>query len=737
MATITSTTSGNSSAGSTWVGGVAPGDNDAVVVAAGHTVLFDQDTSGFANGFAGVTIQGGVTPGMLVFKYSADGTYYLKIKTGTTISGTLSTNKGRLLANSDGVWGNTGALPYGRKAIIALAGTAQIAGTNLDIALYGTQPTIYSTRVYGTKYTVSSVNTGTDTLTTSSAHGWSANTPVCVKSSGTLPSPLEEDVPYYVSSPSGSDLKLAYVSNGIAIDLTTSGSGTIEIYSGHTNTLTPTVNVLDDVTGDSTWVTTTGYNSVILSDNLANASTDHQALTLSSIASGTITLSSNVDSTQYPNARIYLISRNVQILSGVTGTSIAISSVSNSVFQCEVRTTSGSIGGYAFSGGSSNTLSGTVARFTHAVSSGTSYTMSGIVAGCSYATNGGTGHTFSGISASNDTAISSQATTMSGTVYGSTQAIYNCTGCTVSGLLIGGSTAIHSGGNHLISGNIKHFIVGIGNSSVNNMVSGNIGGCTTAVTNCMDNIVLGTIYGCTSGITGNASVIFRAGTIASTVGTGINVGSSFTAVKATGYGATNSAVTPVSNYKYTSQASVESRIGIQFQNYNGTTDYLACWTLGGKTATVAYSLGTHGSPPVASSYIHESTFEDNNRNNWVEYQLFGIANQQITVNFYGALTGTSAWTTRPSIGLYDPSKAFMSVAEQVSVSSAMASNTNWQTITLTYTPSVNIPLTLRMQGVGGTSSGSGTEKLYWFYAMTIGSTTSGAVSISPYKGNIG
>ena len=737
MATITSQTSGNSSAGGTWVGGVAPGDNDAIVVASGHTVLFDQDTSGFANGFAGVTIQGGVTPGMLAFKYDADGTYCLKIKTGFTISGTLSTNKGRLLANSNGTWGTTTAASFGRKQQIILAGTAQISAANLDILTYCQEPTIKSVRIYGSKYTVSSVNTSTDTLTLASSPSWSANTVVCVKSTGTVPGGLEEDTPYYVTSPSGADLKLALVSNGVAVDITSAGSGTIEIYSGHTNTLTATVNVLDDVTGDATWTTASGHNYVILSDNLQTGSTDHQALTLSSISSGTITLSANVDSVQLPNARIYLSSRNVSIQTGVTATSVAINAPVNGVFNCEIRTTSGSIGGYAFSGGSANTVSGTVTRFTHGVSAGTSYTISGSVLGCSYITNAGTGHTVSGINAANDTGINSANTTVSGTIYGSTQPVYNTSGVTVTGSLIGGSTAFNGVANSTLSGIAKSFIVGVGNTSFNNMISGSVYGCTTAFTSATDVIFSGTVYGCTNFSTGNCSIIFRGGTVMSTVGTGVNMGSSSTAVKAFGIGATISAVTPVSNYKYSSQASVESRLATHIQDYGGTKDYLLVYTQGGKTATVAYSSGTHGSPPVASTYIHESTFEDNNRNNWVEYQLFGIANQQITVTFYGKLTGTSAWTTRPSIGLYDPSKAFMSVAEQVSVSSAMASNTSWQTLTLTYTPSVNMPLTLRMQGVGGTSSGSGTEKLYWFYAMTIGSTTSGAVSISPYKGNIG
>jgi len=50
MAVITSTTSGNFSAGATWVGGVAPVDGDSFVIATGHTVTYNISTP-VTNGF--------------------------------------------------------------------------------------------------------------------------------------------------------------------------------------------------------------------------------------------------------------------------------------------------------------------------------------------------------------------------------------------------------------------------------------------------------------------------------------------------------------------------------------------------------------------------------------------------------------------------------------------------------------------------------------------------------------
>ncbi|KAF5053678.1 hypothetical protein DSECCO2_395930 [anaerobic digester metagenome] len=58
MATITSEKSGNWSATTTWAGGIIPGNGDSVVIAEGHEVMFNIDQSGFANGLAGLLING-------------------------------------------------------------------------------------------------------------------------------------------------------------------------------------------------------------------------------------------------------------------------------------------------------------------------------------------------------------------------------------------------------------------------------------------------------------------------------------------------------------------------------------------------------------------------------------------------------------------------------------------------------------------------------------------------------
>lgn len=114
MPTKTSVGSGLWSAAGTWDAGV-PVNNDTVVIASGHTVEFDVDTSTFANGIAGITING-----TLKLTRNA-GTYYLKlgnyvisgqglVDAGTAISPIPSTTKHSIIGGNGFCFiGNSGS----------------------------------------------------------------------------------------------------------------------------------------------------------------------------------------------------------------------------------------------------------------------------------------------------------------------------------------------------------------------------------------------------------------------------------------------------------------------------------------------------------------------------------------------------------------------------------------------------------------------------------------------------
>ena len=386
MALKTVAVSGAWSNTATW-GGSLPVDGDAITIPDGRSLLCDVDLSTWT-GLQNVIITGGVTPGKLYFANGTNG--YLKIRTGYSLSGTTDTNRGQLVANSDGDFATATELQYSNKATIALIGTAQIDASNLDINLRCAQPVNKMVHTYGTKYEINAsttVNPSTDVIdlgTTPPAAGTAVT--IVPLSGATLPTGLYEDEIFFVRSVSGNTCKLAHQNNDTTIaDITAVGSGTIAILTGY-NSGSATVNVLEDVTGDL-WA----VGDYAASVDSAPENYDQQRVTLSGITATTITLSATVDSAQFPGARIGLASRNVAITSTCT-TAVNIvdfktSSLSGMVFQCGILSLGGS--GTAFYGNglyssNNNTISGSVFGCSYGLYSSNNNTISGSVFGCSY-----------------------------------------------------------------------------------------------------------------------------------------------------------------------------------------------------------------------------------------------------------------------------------------------------------------------------------------------------------------
>ena len=89
--------------------------------------------------------------------------------------------------------------------------------------------------------TVSAVNTGTEYITFSTAIA--DGTPVKLASTASLPSPLAAGTVYYIVNSVGATAQLAATSGGAAINLTTTGSGTITLYQP--GTVTVSASLLD------------------------------------------------------------------------------------------------------------------------------------------------------------------------------------------------------------------------------------------------------------------------------------------------------------------------------------------------------------------------------------------------------------------------------------------------------------------------------------------------------------
>lgn len=220
MTTITSVTSGPWSDPLTWDSGYVPTVGDDVVISAGHSVRMDVDYSPGA-GIARLIISGSDTgdPGMLYCCNGSSG--YLKM-TSTIwdgeglFRGTAHAHKGRLLINSDGVWGNTGPLAYQYRAFFEFCSSqAYIREDNLEIQMYCDAPPVRYLRAYGEKYPFDPAIDCDPELGTIDLHV--APPPVgeivtFVAASGQLPAGIEEEVLYRVRSVDGTKITFTWQS---------------------------------------------------------------------------------------------------------------------------------------------------------------------------------------------------------------------------------------------------------------------------------------------------------------------------------------------------------------------------------------------------------------------------------------------------------------------------------------------------------------------------------------------
>lgn len=714
MATVTSVSSGSWGTAGTWDAGV-PADDDAVVIAAGHNVLMNVDQSAFT-GLRTVTITGGATPGMLYFANGTNG--YLKIRTGYDLVGTTDTNRGRLLANSDGSWGTTTALQQSNTAVIDLQSTSKIDALNLDIALYCTQPTNLFVETYKTAYgprdQATYVTPATNVIDWGTAPP-SDGTAVQVKSSGTLPGGLLAAVIYYVRAVSGNTCKLATQnSDALVVDITSTGSGNITMYDGHTDTATKELNVIQDVTGDAPWTTAANHNAVVLVD-ISPGSYDQQRDTLAVIAATKLTLTTNnVDSAQYPCARIYLASRNVSILGSGTSSSQRIvdygAGTHGGVFQCAIRQTyqpgtQTNNYNYGLTGGVGNVVSGVIAGCNYGIATGTSNVVSGVIVGCRDGMQSScVAFTISGTLAGINWAIfSGSRHTVSGTIVGCGEAIRGTIACTMTGTIIGCGKGVANSSNCNISGLIYSCGTGIESDSKSN-ISSTIVGCNLGLYLCISANVSATIVGCASGIYNSGcqcnGAIFQ--------GNLYDLQSSLV----TSFSTTFNSGTPY--YQY-SQATFpyngSNPFGTWSYDHGGSDGALSWQCQGGTGASTAYSEGTHGDLQACGwvlpdpDWIHTSTADTTATPtgatvapNWIDFPIQAVDGQTIKIECAIKPHATTNWETAPRLQLIDKSKIWGAVGEVISEDVHALASADWELLSVTHTATTEQQLAIRIIG---------------------------------------
>lgn len=450
---------GDWSSAASWAASTKPVDDEDVTILAGDTIAFDEDMSGWTNGIRSLTITGSAsTPGMLKMKHNApDGSYMLKIKQGYTIKGSgapsTNPNRGRILCNSDGVWGNTGSLPFAKKFIIHFKGTSAttgIAGDLLDVALYCEEPAVPYIEAYGTKrYAITGVSGVT--LTANATHGFASNDLVAFRvTGGTLPAPLTTDDVYYVRNQSGANLEVSLYYSNTSITFTDSGSGTIEVINGILAGATGALNVMTDVSADAQW-TASGATVIITNPwgqgNRPNP--DHQISTINAISATTLTANwASIIAAKAPGARLWLCQRNVAVridaAGGATqvtygnGPSLPASNVV-SVFNCEFGNTNAptAAAGIGMQFGQNLVFGGIITGLLYGFQYLKDSTISGYILGCTAAAM----HVCCRV-------------TLSGSIESSSSGINQGSECTLSGAVRGCTTPLNAFESLTVSGSV-------------------------------------------------------------------------------------------------------------------------------------------------------------------------------------------------------------------------------------------------------------------------------------------
>lgn len=247
MATITSVGSGLWSAAGTWDAGV-PVDNDTVIIASGHTVEFDVDQSGFANGINGLTVTG-------TFKMTRTaGTYYFKLKTGTTITATGTFDFGTAVS----------PIPFTAKHTFACVSGTTISGC--VFTCFGAEPTIKYVKlteqaaVGATVFSVDTDVTGDiwedgDTIFTVDIMNWMGRTndQLTIAAGGITANTITVTAPIAQIKPIGSHIALVTRNPKILnVGFTTMAAGNMLIGGGYFSRAAGTF------AGANTYVTMTG-----------------------------------------------------------------------------------------------------------------------------------------------------------------------------------------------------------------------------------------------------------------------------------------------------------------------------------------------------------------------------------------------------------------------------------------------------------------------------------------------
>jgi hypothetical protein len=271
---------------------------------------------------------------------------------------------------------------------------------------------------------------------------------------------------------------------------------------------------------------------------------------------------------------------------------------------------------------------------------------------------------------------------------------------------VGSSIATISGCSDGIRDGSGHTATTI--SGCNNGIHYGSGHTATTISGCSNGIYYGsghtatTISGCSNGI------YYGSGHTATTI-SGCSNGIYYGGINARGctlednttdidypansvlYASSLDSATQVSNYLGLGYASY-----VWSYDHGGSVGRIRSWTGGGTIVSQEWAdveSGVKADCPITPDYLHLATFELATHFNFFEWPLVSDGRTTISITIYARKQQTGE-TDVPRFAICDMTKNFPDAAAALDAED-MADNTDWQTITLSYTPTDTDQLCLR------------------------------------------
>jgi hypothetical protein len=280
--------------------------------------------------------------------------------------------------------------------------------------------------------------------------------------------------------------------------------------------------------------------------------------------------------------------------------------------------------------------------------------------------------------------------TFNGVISGFTNGIVNARGATLSGV-ISNTTSPRTdsaiGGGSFNSMLMAGFSSGF-TRSTNDIFTGQLFGGYSGF-DTVDGVCAGDVQFCSAGIF-SGQVELRTATFSNN---SIDIRSYYQSSIMRGYGVTLASTNQYGN------ATTASPYGLFIQDLGNSGVPQAGRILmangSGYMKSEGYVIGTHGTPPASLDFVHRITYSSTYLGNtYYEWDVKGINGTPITATVYvkSAQTGMALL---PTVAICNKRLEYGNSAE-ILASTTAADNTDWQTLTLNYTPTENCPLTVRV-----------------------------------------